>query len=164
MASASSAIAARTMSATLRLWPRCTTSAPPDCSSRRIMLMAASWPSNSDAAETNRSGLPGSGGFMLLAGKMRYRRVTRDAAPAMANPPARARPRRERPLPASPWELRRRMAHDRALKRDAVILAAARAFRARGYHNTSLDDLAASLKVTKPTLYLYVRNKEAMLF
>ena len=34
----------------------------------------------------------------------------------------------------------------------------------RGYHNTSLDDLAASLKVTKPTLYLYVPNKEAILF
>jgi len=45
-----------------------------------------------------------------------------------------------------------------------VILAAARAFRERGYHKTSLDDLAASLKVTKPTLYLYVPNKEAILF
>ena len=51
-----------------------------------------------------------------------------------------------------------------ALKREAVILAAARAFASRGYHNTSLDDLAASLKVTKPTLYLYVPGKEAMLF
>ena len=45
-----------------------------------------------------------------------------------------------------------------------MILAAARAFRERGYHNTSLDDLAASLEVTKPTLYLYVPSKEAMLF
>src|SRR3954469_2803562 len=66
--------------------------------------------------------------------------------------------------PASPWDARRRPREARALKRDAVILAAARAFRERGYHNTSLDDLAASLKVTKPTLYLYVQNKEAMLF
>src|SRR5690242_21794262 len=66
--------------------------------------------------------------------------------------------------PASPWETRRRPREARALKREAVILAAARAFRARGYHNTSLDDLAASLKVTKPTLYLYVPNKEAILF
>ena len=31
------------------------TSAPLDCSRRRIMLMAASWPSNSDAADTKRS-------------------------------------------------------------------------------------------------------------
>jgi AcrR family transcriptional regulator len=67
-------------------------------------------------------------------------------------------------LPASPWEARRRPRESRALKREAVILAAARAFRERGYHNTSLDDLAASLKVTKPTLYLYVPNKEAILF
>jgi AcrR family transcriptional regulator len=66
--------------------------------------------------------------------------------------------------PASPWEARRRPRAARALKREAVILAAARAFRARGYHNTSLDDLAASLKVSKPTLYLYVPNKEAILF
>jgi AcrR family transcriptional regulator len=65
---------------------------------------------------------------------------------------------------ASPWEARRRPRDSHALKREAVILAAARAFRARGYHNTSLDDLARSLKVTKPTLYLYVPGKEAMLF
>ena len=64
----------------------------------------------------------------------------------------------------SPWESRRGASGDRALKRDAVILAAARAFRERGYHNTSLDDLAGSLKVTKPTLYLYMPNKEAILF
>src|SRR5690348_18418696 len=66
--------------------------------------------------------------------------------------------------PASPWAARRRPRHEHALKREAVILAAAHAFRQRGYHNTSLDDLAASLKVTKPTLYLYVPNKEAILF
>ena len=68
-------------------------------------------------------------------------------------------------LSSSPWDARRRRrGAGHALKRDAVILAAARAFRERGYHNTSLDDLAASLKVTKPTLYLYVPGKEVMLF
>ena len=72
--------------------------------------------------------------------------------------------RRPITAPASPWEARRRPREARALKREAVILAAARAFRERGYHNTSLDDLAASLEVTKPTLYLYVPGKEAMLF
>jgi AcrR family transcriptional regulator len=76
-------------------------------------------------------------------------------------PAATTRPRSR---PASPWEARRRPRHEHALKREAVILAAAHAFRERGYHNTSLDDLAASLKVTKPTLYLYVPNKEAILF
>lgn len=77
---------------------------------------------------------------------------------------ARRNPATPSPPPASPWEARRRPRESRALKREAVILAAARAFRERGYHNTSLDDLAASLKVTKPTLYLYVPNKEAILF
>src|SRR5690242_18628270 len=57
MPSASSWMAARTMSATLRLWPRCTTSAPCACSSRRITLIAASCPSNSDAADTKRTGV-----------------------------------------------------------------------------------------------------------
>ena len=76
----------------------------------------------------------------------------------------RSRNRKESDAPASPWEAGRKRGAGHALKRDAVILAAARAFRQRGYHNTSLDDLAASLKVTKPTLYLYVPNKEAILF
>jgi len=76
---------------------------------------------------------------------------------------AKTRPRKHL-RPASPWEARRRPRHEHALKREAVIHAAARAFRERGYHNTSLDDLAASLRVTKPTLYLYVPNKEAILF
>jgi AcrR family transcriptional regulator len=53
---------------------------------------------------------------------------------------------------------------DRERKREAVILTAARAFRTRGYHNTSLDDIARELNVTKPTVYHYVENKEQMLF
>ncbi len=65
---------------------------------------------------------------------------------------------------ASPWDAPERRALQREVKRDAVILAAARAFQAHGYHNTSLDDLAAILRVTKPTLYHYVANKEAILF
>jgi len=78
------------------------------------------------------------------------------AAPAKSNSRKGLRP--------SPWAARRRPRHEHALKREAVIRAAAQAFRQRGYHNTSLDDLAASLEVTKPTLYLYVPNKEAILF
>ena len=41
---------------------------------------------------------------------------------------------------------------------------AARAFNERGFHNTSLDDIAAALEVTKPTIYYYVANKEQLLF
>ena len=64
----------------------------------------------------------------------------------------------------SPWRSGRKARSDRGLKREAVIRAAARAFNARGYHNTSLDDIAATLEVTKPTLYYYVENKEQLLF
>ena len=63
---------------------------------------------------------------------------------------------------ATRWPSRRH--GDRALKRDAVILAAARAFNRQGFHNTSLDDIAAILGVTKPTVYYYVESKEQLLF
>ena len=66
--------------------------------------------------------------------------------------------------PAEAWQGRRRRRTDHDLKRDAVIRAAARAFNERGYHNTSLDDIAAALGVTKPTVYYYVENKEQLLF
>jgi AcrR family transcriptional regulator len=65
--------------------------------------------------------------------------------------------------PAAPWRGRRRR-RDHGTKRDAVIRTAARAFDERGYHNTSLDDIAAVLGVTKPTIYYYVANKEQLLF
>jgi len=65
---------------------------------------------------------------------------------------------------ASPWRNRRKARSDRGIKRDAVIRAAARAFNTRGFHNTTLDDIASALEVTKPTLYYYVQNKEQLLF
>ena len=64
----------------------------------------------------------------------------------------------------SPWKPNGDRARDRSVKREAVIRAAARLFRERGYHRTSLDDLATVLNVTKPTLYRYVENKEEILF
>lgn len=63
----------------------------------------------------------------------------------------------------SPWRGRQGAAA-RRIKRDAVIRVAAHAFNSRGYHNTSLDDLAEALEVTKPTLYYYVKSKEELLF
>ena len=71
-----------------------------------------------------------------------------------------------KPLPAapSPWRGNRERLRDRELKRDAVIRAAAREFNRKGYHNTSLDDIAARLEVTKPTVYYYVTSKEQLLF
>ena len=65
---------------------------------------------------------------------------------------------------ASPWRGSRERLRERELKRDAVIRAAAREFNRKGYHNTSLDDIAARLEVTKPTVYYYVTSKEQLLF
>src|SRR5689334_2156927 len=59
MPCASSCSAAVTTSSTERLWPRWITSAPIPIRMRRMMLIAASWPSNSDAAVTKRTLLDG---------------------------------------------------------------------------------------------------------
>jgi AcrR family transcriptional regulator len=70
-----------------------------------------------------------------------------------------------KPAPGgSPWRASRERLRDRELKRDAVIRAAAREFNRKGYHNTSLDDIATALEVTKPTVYYYVTSKEQLLF
>ncbi len=66
--------------------------------------------------------------------------------------------------PVSPWREGGKARANRELKREALIRVAARAFNVRGFHNTSLDDIADALEVTKPTLYYYVRNKEELLF
>lgn len=50
------------------------------------------------------------------------------------------------------------------LKRSAVIREAGRAFGKRGYHNTSLDDVAKALRVSKGTLYNYIKDKQEILF
>jgi len=50
------------------------------------------------------------------------------------------------------------------VKRRAVILSAASAFRRRGYHNTSMRDIGDALGLTKAALYYYVKNKEEILF
>jgi AcrR family transcriptional regulator len=78
-----------------------------------------------------------------------------------AGPPSAGKPA----LPgASPWKGNRERLRERELKREAVIRAAAREFNRKGYHNTSLDDIAARLEVTKPTVYYYVTSKEQLLF
>ncbi|MFT3966675.1 MAG: TetR/AcrR family transcriptional regulator [Sphingobium sp.] len=51
----------------------------------------------------------------------------------------------------------------RARKREAILTAAVRMFNERGYHATSLDDVAAQLGVSKPVVYHYLGNKEQVL-
>lgn len=52
----------------------------------------------------------------------------------------------------------------REIRKRALILAAGRVFGAKGFHNTTLDDVAAALAVTKPALYRYVQNKHEILY
>jgi AcrR family transcriptional regulator len=50
------------------------------------------------------------------------------------------------------------------LKRDTVLRESGRIFNREGFHNTSLDDVANHLDVSKATLYNYVKDKQEMLF
>jgi AcrR family transcriptional regulator len=50
------------------------------------------------------------------------------------------------------------------MKRQAVLVTGARLFHENGYEHTSLDDIAAALGVTKPSLYYYIKNKEEILY
>lgn len=51
-----------------------------------------------------------------------------------------------------------------ARKRLALLKRAAHAFNARGYHQTSLDEVAQVLGVSKPALYRYMKSKQEILF
>ena len=64
----------------------------------------------------------------------------------------------------SPWLKSDERAQQRELKREAVLRACLQSFNERGFHATSLDDVAASLNVTKPTIYHYFASKDEILF
>ena len=49
-------------------------------------------------------------------------------------------------------------------KRYAVIREAARIMSRQGFHNTSLDEVARVLGISKGTLYNYVKDKQEILF
>ena len=76
--------------------------------------------------------------------------------------PASTRGRRTRQQD-SPWAGTPDREQQREAKRNAVLTTAAQMFNERGFHATSLDDIAASLHVSKPTLYYYVKNKDDIL-
>jgi TetR/AcrR family transcriptional regulator len=54
--------------------------------------------------------------------------------------------------------------HIREKKREALVQQAALEFRRKGYHATSMDDIALALGVTKGALYRYVKSKDEVLF
>ncbi len=86
--------------------------------------------------------------------------------PAGSGAPAAKAPARRRAAPAaapSPWAAADDRQRQREAKRNAVLTTAAELFNERGFHATSLDDIAARLHVSKPTLYYYVKNKDEIL-
>lgn len=66
-------------------------------------------------------------------------------------------------LTTSPFRTPAEKKAERAAKRDAVLRAAVRMFNDRGFHATSLDDVAASLGISKRTIYHYLSNKDQVL-
>lgn len=68
------------------------------------------------------------------------------------------------PVPVSPFRSTRSTAEEKLEKRAALLLAAVRMFNERGFHATSLEDVAASLGVTKPVIYHHLGNKDQVLF
>lgn len=52
----------------------------------------------------------------------------------------------------------------RSPKAMQILAAAAKIFNERGYHGTSVADVADALGVSKPFLYYYLKNKDDMLF
>ena len=65
---------------------------------------------------------------------------------------------KSRPTPAG-----RRQARTIA-KRVEILRSAAAAFRRRGYHGATVDEIARTLRMTKGNLYYYFENKEEILF
>jgi AcrR family transcriptional regulator len=49
-------------------------------------------------------------------------------------------------------------------RRLEILKSAATAFRRRGYHGASVDEIASALEMTKGNLYYYFKNKEEILF
>lgn len=98
---------------------------------------------------------------------------TRRSSTSSGSSPQRAAPKpsstapapgpEDAPDAASPWAPVSHRERQREAKRNAVLQAAAQLFNERGFHATSLDDIAARLNVTKPTLYYYVKNKDEIL-
>lgn len=71
--------------------------------------------------------------------------------------------RRAVDVETSPFRTRAEREAERIQKREAVLRAAVRMFNMRGFHATSLDDVASSLGISKPTIYHYLGNKDQVL-
>jgi TetR/AcrR family transcriptional regulator, cholesterol catabolism regulator len=56
-----------------------------------------------------------------------------------------------------------RRAMSTAQRRQQIVEVAASLFDSKGYGNTSMEDIAASVAIAKPTLYHYFKSKEEIL-
>lgn len=65
--------------------------------------------------------------------------------------------------PDSPFRTPQQKLDDREAKRRAVLRTAVQMFNERGFHATSLEDVAARLGISKPTIYHYLGNKDQVL-
>lgn len=61
------------------------------------------------------------------------------------------------------WPSKESRERERDRKQLAILRTAARLFNERGFTKTSVDDIAAQLKVSKPTIYHYFDSKDQML-
>ncbi len=55
------------------------------------------------------------------------------------------------------------MTRRKAAREDQLLEVATRLFKEKGYHNTSMRDLADALGLQKASLYYYIESKEALL-
>jgi AcrR family transcriptional regulator len=78
------------------------------------------------------------------------------ASPPKPRPPVKRRRKRRRRIISSPVES--------DSTRVKILHSAAAAFRKLGYHGTTVERIARSLKMEKGNLYYYFRNKEEILF
>jgi len=51
-----------------------------------------------------------------------------------------------------------------AVRRESILREAARCFNRKGYHGTTIDDIARQLNVSTAALYYYFKRKEDILF
>ncbi|MEE9310866.1 MAG: TetR/AcrR family transcriptional regulator [Planctomycetota bacterium] len=50
------------------------------------------------------------------------------------------------------------------MKREAILRSAAAAFRRKGFHGTSMEEISEALLMTKGSLYYYFKDKEDILY
>jgi AcrR family transcriptional regulator len=74
---------------------------------------------------------------------------------------AKSKPLTRGPGKWADWSSVRQHVHE--LRRETILQQAARSFRAKGYRETTMDDLAQQLGISKAALYYYVQNKEDIL-